>query len=213
MIYHQLLQFENIGIRQISNALNAVSVYCGASPGLDPQFCAAARELGGELAARQLTLVYGGGHVGLMGAIADATLAAGGQVIGVIPADIAEREVQHLGLTELHVVDSMHERKMLMTRLSDGMIALPGGLGTLEELFEVWTWAQLGFHSKPLALLNVARYYDELLRFLDTMVAQRLVKQEHRDLLHTGDSPALALDWMAAYQPRHVDKWLDMDKS
>ena len=190
-----------------------MSVYCGSSPGLKPDYADAAGLLGRELAARGITLVYGGGRVGLMGIIADAVLTAGGRVIGVIPADLAEREVQHTALTELHVVDSMHERKMLMTKLSDGMIALPGGLGTLEELFEVWTWAQLGFHSKPLALLNVDGYYDQLLAFLDEMVAQRFIKQIHRDLLYTDSKPTALLAWMQAYVPVTADKWLDMEKT
>ena len=191
----------------------AISVYCGSSPGLKPEYAAAAKELGEVLAARSITLVYGGGRVGLMGVLADAALTAGGRVIGVIPADIAEHKVQHNSLTELHVVDSMHERKMLMTTLSDGMIALPGGLGTLEELFEVWTWAQLGFHTKPCAVLNIGGYYDQLLAFLDETVVQRFVKKTHRDMLYTDTDPAALLDWMQAYEPVASDKWLDMDKT
>ncbi|MCZ6831037.1 MAG: TIGR00730 family Rossman fold protein [Gammaproteobacteria bacterium] len=193
--------------------MQAISVYCGSSPGLKPDYAASARLLGSELAARGITLVYGGGRVGLMGTIADEVLAAGGRVVGVIPTDIAEREVQHESLTELHIVASMHERKMLMTKLSDGMIAMPGGLGTIEELFEVWTWAQLGFHSKPCALLNVDGYYDQLLAFLDAMVSQRFVKRIHRDLLHTDTDPAALLEWMQAYVPVTADKWLDMEKT
>ncbi len=193
--------------------MQAISVYCGSSPGLQPEYAAAARALGETLAARDITLVYGGGRIGLMGIIADAALAASGRVVGVIPTDIAEHEVQHTGLTELHVVDSMHERKMLMTKLSEGMIAMPGGLGTLEELFEVWTWAQLGFHTKPCALLNVGGYYDQLLTFLDEMVVQRFVKQTHREMLHTDTDSAALLDWMQAYEPVASDKWLDMDKT
>jgi len=192
--------------------MRAISVYCGSSFGLKPGYADAAVQLGGEL-ARDITLVYGGGHVGLMGVIADAVLAAGGRVIGVIPEDIAEREVQHESLTELHVVDSMHERKMLMTKMSDGMIAMPGGLGTLEELFEVWTWAQLGFHSKPCALLNVDGYYDPLLGFLDDIVTQGFARQVDRDLLYTHDDPISLLEWMQAYVPATNGKWLDMEKT
>jgi uncharacterized protein (TIGR00730 family) len=193
--------------------LRAISVYCGSNPGLKPAYAEAARELGRALAARGITCVYGGGRTGLMGAIADTVLAEGGRVIGVIPADIAEHEIQHNGLTELHVVASMHERKMLMTKFSDAMIALPGGLGTLEELFEVWTWAQLGFHTKPCGLLNVEGYYDQMLGFLDNAVSQRFVKQTHRDFLYTDTDPAALLERMQAYEPAAVDKWLDMDKT
>jgi uncharacterized protein (TIGR00730 family) len=193
--------------------LQAISVYCGSSPGLKPEYAEAAGRLGSALAARGITLVYGGGRVGLMGTIADQVLAEGGRVIGVIPADIAEHEVQHTGLTELHVVASMHERKMLMTKFSDGMIALPGGLGTLEELFEVWTWAQLGFHAKPCGLLNVEGYYDQLLVFLDNAVGQRFVKQAHRDFLYTDTDAATLVERMQAYVPSAVDKWLDMGKT
>lgn len=193
--------------------MQAISVYCGSSPGLKPEYATAAIELGTELAARNITLVYGGGHVGLMGIIADAVLAADGRVIGVIPADIAEREVQHETLTELHVVTSMHERKMMMTKMSDGMIAMPGGLGTLEELFEVWTWAQLGFHFKPCALLNVAGYYDPLLSFLDQMVEQRFATEAHRNLLYTNNNAAALVDWMQDYEPTITDKWLDMERT
>jgi uncharacterized protein (TIGR00730 family) len=189
--------------------VQAICLYTGSSPGAKPAYRAAAEALATELANRGITLVYGGGHVGLMGAAADAALAAGGSVIGVIPTDIASKEVEHHGLTELHVVGSMHERKMKMFSLADAMIALPGGLGTMEELFEVWTWNQLGFHSKPVGLLNVAGYYDQLLAFLDTMVDQRFVHGAHRDLLQVGsDVPAL-LDRLLAYRPVDIDKWLD----
>jgi uncharacterized protein (TIGR00730 family) len=164
-------------------ALDSICIYTGASAGARPEYLSAARAVGGEIATRGMTMIYGGGHVGLMGAAADAALAAGGKVVGVIPADIADREVEHHGLTELLVVDSMHERKMAMLRRADAMIALPGGLGTMEELFEVWTWNQLGFHRKPVGLFNVEGYYDKLLQFLDHMVAQQFVKPAHRELL------------------------------
>jgi uncharacterized protein (TIGR00730 family) len=189
--------------------MDVICVFTGSSPGAREDYRDAAVSLAQALVSRDITLVYGGGHVGLMGAAADAALAAGGEVIGVIPSDIADREVEHTGLTELHVVASMHERKMKMFKLSDGMIAMPGGLGTLEELFEVWTWNQLGFHAKPLGLLNVGGYFDHLLKFLDHMVAQRFVKQVHRDLLLEDTDPVRLLDRMAAYQPDAGDKWLD----
>ena len=189
--------------------MRAICLYTGSSPGTDPAYREAAEALASELAKRGVTLVYGGGHVGLMGAAADAALAAGGSVVGVIPADIAEKEVEHHGLTELQVVGSMHERKMKMFSLSDAMIALPGGLGTMEELFEVWTWNQLGFHTKPVGLLNVAGYYDHLLAFLDHMVDQRFVHPAHRQLLQVGSDVEQLLDQLIAYQPVSVDKWLD----
>ncbi|MEH6519163.1 MAG: TIGR00730 family Rossman fold protein [Halioglobus sp.] len=164
-------------------ALDSICIYTGASAGTRPEYLNAARAVGGEIATRGMTMVYGGGHVGLMGAAADAALEAGGKVVGVIPADIADREVEHHGLTELLVVDSMHERKMAMLKRADAMIALPGGLGTMEELFEVWTWNQLGFHRKPVGLFNVQGYYDKLLQFLDHMVAEQFVKPVHHELL------------------------------
>ena len=191
--------------------MQAISVYCGSSPGLKPEYATAAIELGTELAARDITLVYGGGHVGLMGIIADAVLAADGRVIGVIPADIAEREVQHETLTELHVVTSMHERKMMMTKMSDGMIAMPGGLGTLEELFEVWTWAQLGFQRKPCALLNVEGYFDPLITFLDSMVSEGFVREEHRAILIVESNAEALIEQLDSYVPPDVPKWLNGD--
>jgi uncharacterized protein (TIGR00730 family) len=145
----------------------SLCVYCGSRDGLDPAHLAAAREVGREIGRRGWRLVYGGGHTGLMGAVADAALAAGAQVIGIIPDRLIERELGHGGVTELQVVGSMHERKHKMAEQSDAFIALPGGIGTMEEIFEIWTWRQLGYHSKSLGLLNVGGYYDELLRFID----------------------------------------------
>ncbi len=142
--------------------MKSLCVYCGSSSGSDPAYAAAARELGQLLAAQQIELIYGGGRVGLMGTLADAVLDAGGRVQGVIPQSLADREVAHHGLTQLHIVETMHQRKALMAELSDGFLALPGGLGTFEELFEIWTWAQLGMHGKPIGLLNVAGYFDLL---------------------------------------------------
>jgi uncharacterized protein (TIGR00730 family) len=193
--------------------MQAVCLYLGSSPGARPEYEAVVRQLATLIARRGMTLVYGGGNVGLMGIAANAALEAGGKVIGIIPADIADKEVGHVGVTELQVVDSMHERKMRMAKLADGIIALPGGLGTLEELFEMLTWSQLGFHNKPIGLVNVAGYYDLLLSFLDHMVGERFVKQIHRDLLLTDDNPASLLDTMMAWQPTTANKWLDLDRS
>ena len=193
--------------------MKSVCIYLGSSPGARPEYESVVRQLATTIANRGMTLVYGGGNVGLMGVAANAALEAGGKVIGVIPADIADKEVGHHGLTELQVVDSMHERKMRMARLADGIIALPGGLGTLEELFEMLTWSQLGFHSMPIGLVNVAGYFDLLLAFLDNMVEERFVKEIHRDLLLTDSDPDSLLDRMIAYQPPVVDKWLDLERS
>lgn len=168
----------------------------------------AAVELGGALAARGIELVYGGGCVGLMGVLADAALAGGGRVIGVIPHTLMAREVGHRGLTDLHVVDSMHERKAMMAELSDGFIALPGGFGTLEEMFEILTWAQLGLHTHPCGVLNVEGYFDSLLAFLDHSVSEAFVREAHRSMLLVDDSPHRLLDRFAAYRAPTVEKWL-----
>ena len=158
-------------------------VFCGSSPGNKPEYLAAAQQLGTALAKAGIGLVYGGAQVGLMGAVADAALAAGGDVIGVIPRHLVERELAHAGLTTLHEVGSMHERKAMMADLSDGFIALPGGVGTFEELFEVWTWGQLGHHQKPCALFNAAGYYDQLIAFLDHALTEGFMRQPYRDML------------------------------
>ncbi|WP_016746323.1 TIGR00730 family Rossman fold protein, partial [Rhizorhabdus wittichii] len=160
--------------------LRALCVFCGSSPGVDPVHGVAARALGAALAEAGIDLVYGGGRVGLMGMVADSVLAAGGRVTGVIPKALADLEVAHLGLTELHVVGSMHERKAMMADRSDGFIALSGGIGTFEELFEIWTWGQLGDHAKPVALLNVAGFYDKLAGFLDDVVTAGFLRPAHR---------------------------------
>ena len=186
--------------------MQTVCVFCGSSPGARPEYAAAARQLGTLLAARGLTLVYGGGNVGMMGQIADTVIAKGGKVTGVIPAAIAEMEVAHTGLDDLRVVDSMHARKALMAELSDGFIALPGGLGTLEEFVEVLTWAQLGFHAKPCGLLNPNGYYDSLLAFIQHSVDQQFIQPEHRELVLVEEDPAALLDRMAAYVAPKVDK-------
>lgn len=173
-------------------------VYCGSRAGDDPAFQVAARAIGRAIGERGWRLVYGGGRAGLMGSVADAALAAGAQVIGVIPQALMGRELGHGGLTELHVVDTMHERKRLMAERSDAFIALPGGIGTFEELFEVWTWLQLGYHTKPVGLLNAAGYYDGLLAFLDHSVARGFVPAAQRDLLQVQANAEALLDRMAA---------------
>jgi uncharacterized protein (TIGR00730 family) len=183
-------------------------VFCGSSAGLDPVYLETARLLGEALAQSGIELVYGGASVGLMGAVADAVLANGGHVIGVMPQALVDKEVAHMGLSDLRVVGSMHERKALMAELSDGFIALPGGLGTFEELFEVWTWAQLGYHKKPCALLNVAGFYDKLADFLDDVVERGFVKPIHRAMLIVKDEPAALIEAMRAYEPPKVDKWI-----
>jgi uncharacterized protein (TIGR00730 family) len=177
--------------------LRTIALFCGSNPGADPAFAAAAAAFGAETARRGLRLVYGGGSVGLMGIAADAALAGGGEVVGVIPRFLLEREVGHAGLTELRVVESMHERKALMASLADAFVALPGGIGTLEELFEIWSWGQLGLHDKPCALLDVAGYFTALVDFLDGAVRMGFVRAQHRALLLTGETPAELLDRLA----------------
>lgn len=191
--------------------MRTLCVYCGSSPGADPAFVAAARAVGEAIAASGRRLVYGGGRVGLMGAVADAALAAGGEVVGVIPEALVAREAAHPGLTELRVVRSMHDRKALLADLADGFLALPGGLGTLEELFEAWTWGQLGIHAKPYGLLNVAGLFDPLLAFLDDLVGQRFIQPEHRAMLRVGGEPAALIAEMADYRPPYVAKWIGRD--
>jgi len=193
--------------------MKSICVYCGSSIGSSPNLAAAARELGQTLAASNLELIYGGGRVGLMGVLADAVLEAGGRVQGVIPQALADREVAHAGLTQLHIVDTMHQRKAMMAELSDGFIALPGGLGTFEELFEIWTWAQLGMHSKPIGLLNVASYFDLLLQFLDHATSQQLLKPVHRDLLLVSNRPDALLSQMQTAAPTTSTKWIDASQT
>jgi uncharacterized protein (TIGR00730 family) len=190
-------------------SLRRVCVYAGSSPGARPVYRAAAQELGRLLVARGIGVVYGGGNVGLMEALADAAMDAGGDVTGVIPRALLEREVGHRGLTTLRVVESMHERKALMAELSDGFVALPGGIGTLEELVEMHTWAQLGFHVKPIGVLDVAAFYRPLAAFLDHAVAERFLRAEHRATLLLDDDPAELLDRMEAWEPPAVEKWID----
>jgi uncharacterized protein (TIGR00730 family) len=188
--------------------LRNLCVYCGSNLGRNPIYVEQARALACALVERRIGLVFGGAHVGVMGVIADTVLEAGGVVTGVIPQSLVDKEVAHMGLTELVVTESMHERKMIMAERSDGFIALPGGIGTLEELFEVWTWAQLGFHRKPCGILNVAGYYDGLARFLDHTVAENFVKTPHREMLFVETDPAVLLDSYEQYTPPNVEKWL-----
>jgi uncharacterized protein (TIGR00730 family) len=164
----------------------SVCVYCGSREGSDPAFRAAALAVGTQIGRRGWQLVYGGGNAGLMGVVANAALAAGAPVIGVIPTSLMQRELGHPGLTELHVVDTMHQRKTLMAERADAFLALPGGIGTFEEMFEVWTWRQLGYHDKPVGLLNVGGYYDDLLRFLGATVDAGFVQPAQHALLQTG---------------------------
>lgn len=188
-------------------------VYCGSNRGAAPGFASAASALGRALALRGIGVVYGGGHVGLMGVLADAALEAGGEVIGVIPAALQEKELGHPGLTELHVVASMHERKQMMADLGDGFIAMPGGIGTLEELFETFTWLQLGFHQKPVALLNTLGFYDPLIAFVRQLTRDGFLKPEHEaGLLVDQDSEALLLK-MAAFEPPRLGKWMERMKA
>ncbi|WP_426492726.1 TIGR00730 family Rossman fold protein [Hymenobacter sp. 102] len=188
--------------------MKSVAVYCGASSGTNEQFTLQAQAMGKALAERGITLVYGGGRVGLMGAVADSALAHGGQVIGVIPDFLVAKEVEHRGVTELHIVKSMHERKLMMADLAEGFVAMPGGYGTLEELFEVLTWGQLGLHQKPIGVLNVAGYYDHLLRALDHMADEALLRRENRNQLLSHPEPHGMLDAMLAYEPVSLEKWL-----
>jgi uncharacterized protein (TIGR00730 family) len=186
-----------------------VCVFCGSSPGARGSYAAAAEAVGTLLAGRGIGVVYGGGAVGLMGSLADAALAAGGEVTGVIPASLVTREVGHQGLTDLRVVGSMHERKALMEELADGFLALPGGPGTLDELMEIVTWAQLGLHRKPIGLLDVDGYFGHLGAFLDHAAAERFVRPEHRDLLLRDTDVGVLLDRMGAWEPVAVPKWID----
>lgn len=188
--------------------MHSLCVFCGSSPGVRPEYRAAAVLLGATMARGRITLVYGGAAVGLMGAVADAALAAGGEVIGVLPRRLATREIAHSGLTRLELVDTMHERKARMAELADGFVALPGGIGTLEELFETWTWAQLGLHRKPCGLLDVAGYYTPLIRFLDASVEQGFVRPAHRAMLVVAPQVEGLFAAFAAYRAPQLPKWL-----
>jgi len=188
--------------------MKRLCVFLGSSTGDRPEHAAMARDLAREMTRRSLDLVYGGGHVGLMGVLADDLLAAGREVIGVIPQGLAAREVAHKELTELHVVDTMHARKALMAAQADAFLALPGGFGTLEEFFEVLTWLQLGIHGKPCGLLNGTGYFTGLLAFLDHVVDEGFARAGHRDLIHVGDTPAAILDKLTAAPPARGPDWI-----
>jgi uncharacterized protein (TIGR00730 family) len=189
--------------------VKSVLVFCGSSPGRLPEYTERGAELGRLLAERGLQTVYGGASVGMMAAVADAALAAGGKVIGVIPRRLLESEIAHAGLTKLHIVETMHERKAMMAGLSDAVIALPGGTGTLDELFEMFTWSQLGLHHKPIGLLDVADFWQPLLRFLEHTVNERFLPAEHLETLLVERDAGLLLDRLGSHQPRVLDKWLD----
>lgn len=186
-----------------------VAVFCGSSSGRDPAYGDAAEAMGRELAERDLTVVYGGGSVGLMGRLADAALASGGDVIGVIPTALHDLELARSGLTELRVVETMHERKALIVEISDAFIALPGGIGTVEELTEVWTLAQLGYHAKPCAILDVGGYYDRLLALFEHAVTEGFMQNEHLAMTIVEPSPERLIDALHAYEHNHVPKWVD----
>jgi len=194
--------------------MRRICVFCGASPGARPEYAQATTELARLLVADGIGVVYGGGGVGLMGALADAMLAEGGEITGVIPRALVDREIAHPEVTDMRVVGSMHERKALMAELADAFVALPGGLGTLEELFEVYTWAQLGLHRKPCALLNVEGYYDGIAGFLADAVEERFLRQEHRDMLLVEREPHALLERLRGFEPDAVlPKWIDREET
>jgi uncharacterized protein (TIGR00730 family) len=194
--------------------VNNVCVYCGSNSGRDPLYTSAAQNLATELASRGHTLIYGGGNVGLMGVMANTMLANGGRAIGVIPHQLAALELAHEGLTDLHVVSNMHERKAKMAELADAVIALPGGMGTMEEMFEALTWTQLGIHAKPCGLVNTGGYYDHLLAFLDTAVEQQFVRAVHRNMLQIDDNAANLLDKLASVTVPADRKWItDLERN
>ncbi len=193
--------------------MERLCVFSGSSPGAHPDYVRTAQELGRSLAAAGVGLVYGGASVGLMGAVADAALEAGGEAIGVIPQALVDREIAHQGLSELRIVSSMHERKALMAELAGGFVALPGGMGTLEELFEVYTWTQLGLHSKPLGLLDVRDYFKALVAFLDHAVAERFMTVEHRELLVVEKRAEALLEAFRRWRPPARAKWIDRSQT
>jgi uncharacterized protein (TIGR00730 family) len=193
--------------------LNTVCVFCGSSPGAHPEYIASARSFGRLLAEQGVRIVYGGGRVGLMGAVADAAMEAGGSVIGVIPHALMAREVGHGGVTDLRVVETMHERKALMADISDGFVALPGGIGTLEEFFEIWTWGQLGIHDKPIGLLDVRGFYAPMALLLDHLVEQEFLAPRHRGRVLRDDSAESLLERMRAFVPPETRRWVDLDQA
>jgi uncharacterized protein (TIGR00730 family) len=189
--------------------IRRLAVFCGSNPGARPAYLEAAHKFGRLLAERGIGIVYGGSSVGLMAALADSALDDLGEVIGVIPRVLVEREVANTSLTDLRVVDSMHQRKALMAELADGFVALPGGIGTLEEFFEVWTWGQLGMHAKPGGLLNISGYFDPLIAFLDHAVEEKFVRDVHRSMVIVESDPEMLLERFAAYVPPRVVKWIN----
>ena len=191
--------------------LGALCVFCGANPGARPEYAAAGEALGRLLAERGIDLVYGGGSIGMMGSVARAALAAGGRVIGVIPERLERKELAQKGLTELHVVGSMHERKAMTADRADAFVALPGGYGTLEEFFEVLTWAQLGFHPKPVALMNTLGFFNPMYALLDHMVSEGFVRPQHRSMVLSADVPESLIESILAYQPPVIEKWIGRD--
>jgi uncharacterized protein (TIGR00730 family) len=192
--------------------LQNLCIYCGSSPGNRPEYVAEARCFGRTLVEQDIGLVYGGASIGLMGVVADTVLAAGGTVTGVIPRALLRKEVVHHGLTELVITESMHARKAKMAQLADAFVALPGGIGTFEELFEIWTWAQLGFHRKPCALFNPRGYFDPLVQFLDHAVEEGFLKPVHRSMLLVSDSPENLLEALRSYRPPVIDKWVGAEE-
>jgi uncharacterized protein (TIGR00730 family) len=190
--------------------MKAVCVYCGSSFGANPIYTEAAQAFGRALVASNLGLVYGGGKVGLMGVIADTVMAGGGRAIGVIPELLVDKEVGHAGLTELHVVPDMHHRKKMMADLSDAFVALPGGAGTLEELFEVYTWAQLGYHRKPVGILNIGGFYDPLMALLDHTVREGFMREAYLEMLQTDSDPVALIAKLERYHAPTKDKWADL---
>jgi uncharacterized protein (TIGR00730 family) len=193
--------------------MKAICVFCGSSPGFDPVYREIASELGREIARRRLRLVYGGGNIGLMGTLADAVLEAGGEVVGVIPQALVDKEVAHGGLSELIIVGTMHERKARMADMADAFVAMPGGFGTFEEFCEVVTWTQLGVHAKPSGVLNVNGFYDPLLALFDRALADGFLRTEHRGLVLTDRTVNGILDKIAESRPVRIDKWIDRSRT
>lgn len=193
--------------------LTSLCVYCGSSSGRIDAYAAAARALAQTMVERGIRLVYGGAGVGIMGTVADEVLRLGGKAVGVIPEALMRKELAHAGLTELHVTPSMHARKTLMAELADGFVALPGGIGTMEEIFESWTWGQLGLHRKPCGLLNVARYYDSLIAFLDHAAGEQFVRPDQRRMLVVESEPGVLLDRLATYTPPELSKWVELGET
>ncbi len=194
------------------NNIKSLCLFCGASPGANPDYTNAAKHFGALLAEQKIRMVYGGGSIGLMGVAADACLANGGEVVGVIPRMLMEKEVGHSGVSQMHVVETMHERKALMTDLSDGFIALPGGYGTLDELFESLTWLQLGYHNKPIGLLNIGGFFDGLINFLDHARDERFLRELHRDSLQVDGDLAMLIGKLRLAEAPDTAKWLDRAK-